>query len=105
MTIHHLWWIPLVAIYYWIAGYLSYKNNTVDGKQWMLFLYVFGLVQLWPFVSRVSKNLIFDAMVYDFLIVFVGTVSVMYISGKSFSIYQWVGMLLAIIGIILVQKG
>jgi len=105
MTLHYLWWIPLVALYYWIAGYLSYKNNTVDGKQWLIFLYIFGLVQLWPFVSRVSKNLIVDAMIYDFLIVFVGTMSVLYISHKSFTITQWIGLLCAIFGILLVQKG
>jgi len=105
MTWHHLWWVPLVGLYYWIAGYLSYKNNTVESKGWLIGLYLFGLVQLWPFVSRVSKNLIVDAMIYDFLIVFIGTMSVLYISGKSFSVSQWAGLFLAIVGILLVQKG
>ena len=67
MTMHYLWWVPCVILYYSFYGYLSKKSNDVGGA-WMWWLFFLGAVcPFWVIVSRISKRLYFDGMLYDVL--------------------------------------
>lgn len=65
-----------------------------------------NMLSLWPIISKYSKNLIVDGIIYDFLLIigFYGTMIVMGVI-NSFSTCQWIGVITAIIGIVLLKIG
>ena len=112
LTYHHLWWIPTIIIYYIIFSWISKKNNDhfLDGivwykQKWIYIAYIYGLVcPFWIIISRISKNILFDGMLYDniMFIIFAGTM--VYLGqGSRFICHQWIGLALVIIGSILMR--
>ena len=95
--------IPIVLIYYTIAAGLSKKaNDDASFSFWFFVLLVWNGMGIWPFVCRYSKNLLFDSMLFDMLILLAYYVTLVYLgSAKTFSIYQWVACALMMIGIVL----
>ncbi len=101
---HYFWWIPSLFIYYFIYYWLSIQNNELGGK-WFWIMFVFGaLCPLWLFVSRISKNIVFDGMLFDVLLFFVFPFT-MIIFGKTvhFNVLQWIGLIIICVGFILLQ--
>jgi hypothetical protein len=98
-----MWWIPIVIVFGLVLAGLSVKNNEVGGN-WFYVLYVFGIIQLWPFVSRYSKNLVFDGLLYDTILVLTYSTVVIFLSkGKTFSTVNYAGVGIVIIGLILMK--
>ena len=102
--IHYLWWIPSLFIVYVLYAYLSYKNNIVGGK-WFFIMWGIGIIPLWAFVSRVSKNLLFDGILFDFLMFMTYTIALGIISKEfiKFHWYNWVGFVSIICGFVLLK--
>jgi hypothetical protein len=68
MWYNYLWWVPLVCLFYVGYAWLSIKNNSSNDLKYMWILYGYGAaIQLWAIVSKISKNLMFDNFLYDFL--------------------------------------
>jgi len=105
--LHYLWWIPALVSTIFFMSWLSCKSD----ESWRWFVYLFlvgGVFQVWPWVARLSKNdedLIFNAILYDSLAVVAWTLGIMFWSGGKFSVSQWVGAGIVIIGLALIQKG
>lgn len=99
----YLIWIPIVSVLYCLIAWLSFKNNTSDVK-WFFILYVISCIQPWAFISRYSKNLFFDGIIYDcilflsynFMLIYLGTT-------KKFGVYQWIGLFLVAFGLLLIK--
>jgi hypothetical protein len=100
---HYLWWVPCTAIYFSGYAYLSKMNNEYGGD-WFLYLFLYGLISIWVFVSRVSENLLFDGMLFT-NISFVTYVATMLFVGEAstFHTIHWIGLLLIIIGSVLMR--
>jgi len=107
---HYLIWVPALIIYIFFYGWLSIKNNQYADivwyqSKWFWICFVYGAIcPFWVFISRTSKNLIFDGMLYDVLL-FVTFVCAMIFFGKaeSFNRYQWIGVLLVTAGFFLLH--
>jgi hypothetical protein len=67
--------------------------------------YIFGaLCPFWIMVTRVSKNLLFDGMLYDniMFLTYITTL-IMLRAGDKFLLHHWVGLGLVVIGSILMR--
>jgi hypothetical protein len=101
---HYLIWVPIVIVYYSVFSWLSKQNNEFGGK-WLWIMYVYGIV--WPgwiVISRISKRLLFDGMLYDniMFLTYVGTMIYLGAHAKL-SMHQWLGVALVVIGSILMR--
>jgi len=100
----YLWLIPSVVLYYYFYTLFSYYNNLHGGK-WAWITFVYGaLCPLWLIASRISKNLMFDGMLYDvtMFLTFVVTMAILG-GGNDFSTANWIGVLFFTIGVILMK--
>lgn len=98
---HYLWWPIATFLYYTGYGYFSQINNQNDGK-YTLWLWAYGAAcPLWAIISKITKNITFDAALYDALIVFCGFLG-LWMAGatKDFSFINYFGLIIVIFGII-----
>ena len=111
LTWHHAWWIPAVIIYYIGYSWLSKINNDHSGIEpwytskylWAMFIFVL-ICPFWLIVSRVSKNLLFDGMLYDNIMFITYVVTMIVLSsGDKFALHHWIGLGLVLIGSILMR--
>ena len=111
LTLHHLWWIPSIIIYYAIYTILSKQNNVhsdiipwyTSKYFWTMFLWG-ALCPFWLIISKISKNLTFDGMLYDNLMFLTFVVTMVILGGGSkFSLVQWIGLVLVSVGSVLMR--
>lgn len=110
---HYLWWIPTIIIYYIIYSWLSKVNNDnslIHDIVWykdtsLLGMYIYGAIcPWWVIISRVSKNILFDGMLYDNIMFLTYAFTMIALgSGSKFTIHQWIGVGIIIIGSVLVR--
>jgi hypothetical protein len=100
--IHYLWWIPSVIIFYVLYAYLSRQSNLYGGK-WFAALWGLGIIQLWPLITLVSKNLFFDGILFDIILMtsYFVTLGLLNKDFEKFNIYQWISLGLIAVGMIL----
>jgi len=102
---HYLWWVPAVLIYYVAYAWMS-KQNNVHGGKWLWIMLVFGAAcPWWLIISRVSKRLLFDGMLYDNLmfLAFVVTMLVLSRHESSMPIYKYVGLGFVVAGSVMMR--
>jgi len=103
MTWHHLWWIPAIILYNIGYAYVSHQNNLHGGK-WIFWTWFYGMFALWFIVSRVSKDIVFDAFIYDSVIALSFAVAIIYMTGvNDFTVYRWIGIGMVIAGLVLMK--
>ncbi|UCH72519.1 MAG: hypothetical protein JSW62_02950 [Thermoplasmatales archaeon] len=106
--LHYLWWIPIVFFYYIGYGWVSRKSSIDEtawySSKWFWFLILMGACPWWAIVSRITNNIIFDAFLYDMLML-IGFYMVMIImgAGEKFCSTQWIGVGLTFVGFILMR--
>ena len=94
-------WIPIVATQYVIYNWLSWHNNQEgSSKGWAIAMFIMGFMQSWLFVSRYTKNILFDGMIYD-IVLFLSFPLTMWYLGETakFGTRHWVGLILMIVGV------
>lgn len=81
--IYYISWISFLIIITSIQAYFSVQNNST--KQLFPFIGIIFMeimmLPLWPLVSRYSKNLLFDACMYDVLQFLTYTVFLIFLGG------------------------
>jgi len=97
---HYLWWFPVIITYYAIFSWMSKKSSDTQATSWAWGLWIYGgLCPWWVITARMSKNLLFDGMLYDNLMFLTYAVTLLALgAGSKFSIHQWVGLGLIVIG-------
>jgi len=97
-------WVPIVIVYYSILAWMSKQNNEFGGK-WMYIMYIYGVV--WPgwiIISRISKRLLFDGMLYDNIMFITYSVTMIFLGAHSkLTTHQWIGLGLVIIGSVMLR--
>lgn len=100
--IHYFWWIPGLFVICLYSAWLSVQVNK-NPQSWLFWL-MWVPVGLWPFISKLSKNLIFDGMLYDTLMcIFYATGFIIFGAGKDFTLINYIGMGVAVIGFFLIK--
>jgi hypothetical protein len=113
LTWHHAWWIPLSIIYYIGYGWLSKINHdhATTGMEpwytsrylWIMFAYG-ALCPFWLIISRVSKNILFDGMLYDNILFTTYIFTMIALgAGEKFTVHQWIGVALVALGSIMMR--
>ena len=102
--IHHYWWIPCVILMYVVYAWVTHQNNTQEGIKWFILLSVIGAFPLWSFVSKISKNLVVDGIIYNFILLSSETFALIIFTGMKPTPIQLIGVGLSIVGLILINS-
>jgi len=109
ITITHAIWIPVEIFFYVIIGYFSRRNNSTAGKKFLIIMSLLTIFPLWALIAPDSTNMAMDVLLYDTIMVLTLTASIIYFGRKTetakrmWGIYNWCGLLLVIIGLILMK--
>lgn len=100
----YLSWVPIAILFYMGYAWITKQNNELGGN-WLYILYIYGAFgQIWPLVSRYSKNLLIDGFIFDTIIIAAYVSTLIYLgAGESFNKIQWCGAGLALIGILMMK--
>lgn len=92
-SIHHLWWIPITFLWYFAYGWISKVNNDLSGGAILWVILIGGLCPMWVVVSRISKNLYMDGLVFGFLMTS-SYIAALTVFGEAVDFYarHWVGV-------------
>ena len=103
--IHYLWWVPGVIGLYTLLGWLSVKSNVSNSKVIFAGLIIAQMIPVWALVTKVSKSLLFDALLYDVIAAIACAIAIGVFSGTfaDFTSRNWVGIFLVILGLILIK--
>lgn len=103
-------WIPLSIIICVFATICSFKCNTnKESISWFLAAWFFWAIPIWTVVSRYSKNLLLDGLIYDCCMVVSFSIITYYLTTKydvnTFSYLQIIGIFMMICGIFVFKIG
>lgn len=89
------------VFYYWAS-----KRNNDFGGWWMYIVLLLGVCPGWMLVSRWSKNLVLDGVLYDAVMASAFFLT-MYVVGAAahFNWIQWVGALSCGVGLVMLRFG
>lgn len=99
-------WITLTVFCNFLLCYVATKYNNKSPWSNYLWISFIDLIPTWALASYWSKNLIFDGMLYDAVLV-ISSVVMFWLLGRAehFSLLNWVGVVLVIFGLMLVKWG
>ncbi len=92
---------PLIWIFVFIinsiGAWINFMNNKETGYFWWACL--ISILPIFPIISKYSKNLLIDGLLYDVIIFFAYLITLLLLgSGKNISLLQWIGFIITIIG-------
>lgn len=94
-------WIPLAIFFNVFQAWLSTK--VAGDKMFFYFLWLWGALPMWAFVSKYSKNLFFDALLYDSILVVSFSMSLLVFTGTILKPINIVGLFLLLLALILIK--
>ena len=95
-------WIPIAIVMYTTSAYMSVYAK--DGWKWIVGLFILQCFSVWPFIAKYSKDLATDGLMFDLFITICFYCTLWYMGQmSSFSISQWIGFGIAIIGMVLMK--
>ena len=99
-------WIPFITVLYTLQSWLTVKNN-LHGGNWSWIYFAASLLTPWVLISKYSKNLILDAMIFDSVLIVTYSLGLLYFTNSmgKLSYTQYLACLLILIGIFLFKKG
>jgi hypothetical protein len=99
-------WIPTIIILYALQAFLTVKVNQVGGK-WTWIMTAVCMLPPWVLISRYSKNLILDAMIFDAILVIAYSIGLLHFTNSwaKFEWNNWLGFALMILGVFVFKKG
>jgi hypothetical protein len=101
---NYLWWPVLTVAFYSFHAYLSFQNKgATDVKSFMIVWVVGACFPLWAIISRYSKNLMFDAMVFDLLLMLSYAITFAILEQRTLSGVNIAGVGVAVVGLIMVK--
>ena len=104
----YLIWVPIIAAFYFLYGWLSIKNNQVgETGMWFWIIIACGLFPGWAIISRISNSVVFDAVMYDVFMHLGCLLALIIYSNElsNFSTTQIVGFCTALAGFALFKFG
>ena len=102
LTYYMPWLFACICLYI-AQAYVSNLNSVWTGRYtWLVF--TLGLIPLWPFMSAKSSNIAFDGVLYDTTMLLTYAISINVFSNKGFTLINWIGLGIIILGIILLRR-
>lgn len=102
----YFWVVPACSIFFIALSFFYVKNNEVHTPLVFWSYTIFRALPLLPIISRMSKNPLFDAMLYDILMFIICAIAIGLMSKKGFPAMTTMnvgGFALVCIGFVLMQ--
>jgi hypothetical protein len=97
--------IPLILIYT-LVSWLTKRTQEENGGWYFYALYGTGLLSLWPWVAKYSKDVLKDGLIYDVLMTLTYIVAMAAMgAGDGYTIKQWVGVFIVFVGFVIMKTG
>jgi hypothetical protein len=95
-------WTLIVFAQYFLISYLSFRIS----KQEIPFYYVWlvGIIPSWTILCRYANDIVITGFIFDFLAVFGWTAGVIIFKNKELGMYQYIGITLMLLGILIFKK-
>lgn len=101
----YFWIIPLCIILLF-SSYFSVQYSKEESYKWFIYITLINMIPIWPLAVMVSKNLLFDALLYDILLMVFSVIFISYFENSyNFSIIKIIGLMSILIGMILFKLG
>ena len=85
-----------------ISSWMSLKTSDI---RWYWAAWAFGcVVQLWPLVSKISTNIVRDAIIFDCTLVVAFGYFLAYFKGQELTSSNWIGFCIIVFGIIIFSR-
>lgn len=97
-------WILFVFTQYFIIAYLSIKGSTTQNNKFLYGVYFLGILPSWTLICKYSNDIVLMGYIYDFVLALSWTLGSIIFQDKQFGIYQYVGIALMFIGIMVFKK-
>lgn len=97
-------WVPIVLAQYILIAYLSFKASKEQTFKSLLLIWCIGIIPTWTTICKYSNDLARAGFIFDFLVVSGWGTGVIFFQGKTLGSFQYIGMILMIIGIILFKR-
>lgn len=100
---YYIPWLCLCIPIYILHAYVSNLNSISNGK-YTLLLYLTGIIPVWTFMSAHSKDVAFDGILFDVIVLLTYAISINIFANRHFNTTNWIGLGIIIIGILMVKK-
>lgn len=103
--LYYLIWMPIAASVYALYAWLILQDKAIPNSKWFWLAWIIGALPLWLVTSRWSKNIFFDGMLYDCVMIVSYALATAYFTGKLSSLgpVQWSGMVLIIVALWMIR--
>ena len=100
----YLLWISLTLIYNYLMCRLAVAYSGKDFVANYLAMTACAVIPTWSVASYFSRNLVFDSLLYDSILVVSSVVFFAYLGQtQTFAWHNWLGVMLAVAGLLLVR--
>jgi hypothetical protein len=84
-----IFWVIVLVILMTGSAYCSCQQNITGLKTWFFATWALGLIPMWAIVSRYSKNIVADAVLYDTTVALVYYLALLAFTGQYSTIRWW----------------
>ena len=98
----HLIWVPLAIISSSMSAWLSTKVGN-GGKLFFFGPWAWGCIPLWTVVAKYSKNIFYDALLYDVIMLVSYTLAMLYFTQTELKPINMFGLFLLFVAAMLIK--
>ncbi|MFA5124777.1 MAG: hypothetical protein WC473_03060 [Patescibacteria group bacterium] len=96
--------IPLTILDGMAMSYFSWQSSLTQNWWSFICLILINIAPLWPFISKYSKNLIFDGLLFVVSLTAAELITVSFLDRtQSPLLINWLGLFIAFIGFVLIK--
>ena len=97
-------WIPVVALLYAGNAYLSAKNNGAGARAFLVLWAYTTLTPAWEIISRYSKNLVIDGLLFDVTVSVSWTTTAFLLTRGRPGLQHLAGLFFVVVGMVLLKR-
>jgi len=101
LNMFYFLWIPPFILLNFLASYFSNKLSITHENKWYWLLYLTTVIPSWAVICKYSNNVVFDAILYDLILLVSYSGFLIFLTKASLNIYNIFGLVLIFIGVIL----
>jgi len=100
---HYYWSTPAIIVFYAIIAWTS-KNNSAYAGKWFYIVWGMSCIPLWAIISRCSKSILFDGMLFDMLSACTYIMTMIYLgAAKDLTVLNKCGIMVVVTGLIMMK--
>ena len=97
-------WAPIVFLQYFAIAYLSIKASETKSNHFLFAVWITGILPTWTIITSASRSIAIHGFIFDFVLAMGWSVGVIVFQGKSFGIFQYLGIAAMVTGLMLFKR-